>query len=446
MSGKKPKKLSLSEVNQSIEVPQSTSFWKNFYAFLGPGALVAVGYMDPGNWITSVVGGATFKYALLSVVLLSSLVAMQLQHMSGKLGMVTHQDLAQHIAERSPRWLRWILFVIIELALVATDLAEVLGSAIALHLLFGIPLLVAIIITVLDVVVLLGLMHLGFRKIEAVVSVLILTIVAIFGYLVQISGPDVAAIMWGYVPTPQSFLESGDATAMLTLSLGIIGATVMPHNLYLHSSIVQTRKVDRSSERELDNAVRFMTWDSNVQLSIAFVVNSLLLILGASVFYGHAQDVTAFEQMYNALADPQIAGVVASKLVATLFAVALLASGQNSTITGTLTGQIVLEGFLHIKAPQWLIRLGTRMVTLVPVVIVAVITHSQEHSLDELIVYSQVFLSLALPFSIFPLIYFTSKKSIMGKYANARWNTIMGYVVATVLTVLNLQLIWSVLV
>lgn len=436
-------KVSLSEVNQSIAVPESDSFWKNFFAFLGPGALVAVGYMDPGNWITSVVGGATYKYALLSVILLSSLIAMQLQHMAGKLGMVTRQDLAQHIAERSPKWMRWILFIIIELALIATDFAEVLGSAIALHLLFGIPLLVCIIITVLDVLVLLALMHLGFRKIEAIVAALILTIVLIFGYIVVLARPNMGQLLWGYVPSTDklSGLTAQDQATMLALALGIIGATVMPHNLYLHSSIVQTRKVNTQSDKELDKAVRFMTWDSNVQLTIAFVVNSLLLIVGAAIFYGHAHEVTAFKEMYNALADPQIAGVIASKFLATLFAIALLASGQNSTITGTLTGQIVLEGFMHVSVPQWVIRLGTRVLTLVPVVIIAVLSHGHEQTLDDMIVYSQVFLSLALPFSIFPLIYYTSKKSIMGRFANARWNTVLGYVIATVLTVLNIQLI-----
>lgn len=438
-----PSKVSLSEVNQSIAVPESDSFWKNFFAFLGPGALVAVGYMDPGNWITSVVGGATYKYALLSVILLSSLVAMQLQHMAGKLGMVTRQDLAQHIAERSPKWMRWILFIIIELALIATDFAEVLGSAIALHLLFGIPLLVCIIITVLDVLVLLALMHLGFRKIEAIVAALILTIVLIFGYIVVLARPNMGQLLWGYVPSTDklSGLTVQDQATMLALALGIIGATVMPHNLYLHSSIVQTRKMNTQSDKELDKAVRFMTWDSNVQLTIAFVVNSLLLIVGAAIFYGHAHEVTAFKEMYNALANPQIAGVIASKFLATLFAIALLASGQNSTITGTLTGQIVLEGFMHVSVPQWVIRLGTRVLTLVPVVIIAVLSHGHEQTLDDMIVYSQVFLSLALPFSIFPLIYYTSKKSIMGRFANARWNTVLGYVIATVLTVLNIQLI-----
>ncbi|TCD55037.1 divalent metal cation transporter [Alloscardovia theropitheci] len=439
-------KVSLSEVNQSIDVPESDSFWKNFFAFLGPGALVAVGYMDPGNWITSVVGGATYKYALLSVILISSVVAMQLQHMSGKLGMVTRQDLAQHIAQRSPQWARWILFVIIELALIATDFAEVLGSAIALHLLFGIPLMVAIVITVLDVVVLLSLMRLGFRKIEAIVAALILTIVIIFGYLVILARPHIPDMLWGFVPSADKVagLDKRNQATMLALALGIIGATVMPHNLYLHSSIVQTRKVNTASPQELDKAVRFMTWDSNVQLTVAFVVNSLLLIVGASIFYGHAHEVTAFKEMYNALANPAIAGVIASKLLATLFAIALLASGQNSTITGTLTGQIVLEGFVHVRVPQWAIRLGTRVITLVPVIIIAALSHGHEQTLDNMIVYSQVFLSLALPFSIFPLIYFTSKKSIMGKYANAKWNTIIGYLVAIILTVLNIQLIMSV--
>ena len=221
----------------------------------------------------------------------------------------------------------------------------------------------------------------------------------------------------------------------------IIGATVMPHNLYLHSSISQTRKVDYSSQKSIKQAVRFMTWDSNIQLTVAFVVNSLLLILGASLFYGHANEINAFSQMYEALQDSNIAGTVASAALSTLFAVALLASGQNSTITGTLTGQIVMEGFLKLRLPQWLIRLVTRLAALAPVLIVTVLYGSQESVLDQLIVYSQVFLSLALPFSIFPLVYFTSDRKIMGDFVNAKWNTILGYLVAVILTILNLKLI-----
>ena len=433
---------SLSEVNQSIAVPKNASFWRTLRAFIGPGALVAVGYMDPGNWITSVVGGATYKYLLLSVVLISSLIAMQLQQMAGKLGIVTRKDLAQATAAHLPKKLRYLLFVIIELALMATDLAEVIGSGIALHLLFGWSLLFSILITILDVFILLSLMKLGFRKIEALVSTLIATILIIFLYLVLLSKPNLAGILQGYIPHPSIIdLHQSGVNSKLTLALGIIGATVMPHNLYLHSSISQTRKVDYSSQKSVKQAVRFMTWDSNIQLTIAFVVNSLLLILGASLFYGHANEINAFSQMYEALQDSTIAGSVASAALSTLFAVALLASGQNSTITGTLTGQIVMEGFLKLRLPQWLIRLVTRLAALAPVMIVAVLYGSQESVLDQLIVYSQVFLSLALPFSIFPLVYFTSDRKIMGDFVNAKWNTILGYLVAVILTVLNLKLI-----
>lgn len=433
---------SLSEVNQSIAVPKNASFWCTLRAFIGPGALVAVGYMDPGNWITSVVGGATYKYLLLFVILVSSLIAMQLQQMAGKLGIVTKFDLAQATAAHSPKKLRYLLFIVIELALMATDLAEVIGSGIALHLLFGWSLLFSIFITILDVFILLSLMKLGFRKIEAIVSTLIATILIIFLYLVILSKPSLSGILHGYLPNSSilDFKQSG-VNSKLTLALGIIGATVMPHNLYLHSSISQTRKVNYESQDSIKQAVRFMTWDSNIQLTLAFVVNSLLLILGASLFYGHASEINAFSQMYAALQNSEIAGSVASAALSTLFAIALLASGQNSTITGTLTGQIVMEGFLKLHLPQWVIRLVTRLAALAPVMIVAVLYGSQESVLDQLIVYSQVFLSIALPFSIFPLVYFTSNRKIMGKFVNAKWNTILGYLVAIVLTLLNLKLI-----
>ena len=438
------KKVSLSEVNQSIDTPNNNRFWQNLKAFLGPGALVAVGYMDPGNWITSVVGEATYKYSLLFVILISSLIAMQLQQMAGKLGIVTQMDLAQAPAYHSPKWLRYTLWVILELALMATDLAEVLGSAIALNLLFGIPIMVAILVTVLDVFLLLLIMKLGFKKIEAIVSTLILTILVIFVYLVALSEPSITGILEGYLPTPALFEpHAAGHTNQLTLALGIVGATVMPHNLYLHSSLSQTRKVDYSDGKDVTKAVRFMTWDSNIQLTLAFVVNSLLLILGAALFFGHASDISAFSQMYNALQDSKIAGAVASSTLSTLFALALLASGQNSTITGTLTGQIVMEGFLHMRLPQWVIRLFTRLFALLPVIIVAILYGDQEKILDQLLVYSQVFLSIALPFSIFPLIYYTSKKSLMGKHVNAKWNTFLGYAIAIVLTILNLKLIFD---
>ena len=365
------KKVSLSEINQSIDTPNNNHFWQNLKAFLGPGALVAVGYMDPGNWITSVVGGASYKYSLLFVILISSLIAMQLQQMAGKLGIVTQMDLAQATAHHSPKWLRYSLWVILELALMATDLAEVLGSAIALNLLFKIPIMIAILLTVLDVFLLLLLMKFGFKKIEAIVTTLILTILAIFTYLVALSHPSFQGIVEGYLPNATLFESPLPGhESQLTLALGIVGATVMPHNLYLHSSLSQTRKINHKDKNDVRKAVRFMTWDSNLQLSLAFVVNSLLLILGAALFFGHASEISAFSQMYNALQDSTIAGAIASSTLSTLFALALLASGQNSTITGTLTGQIVMEGFLHMRLPQWIIRFGTRIFALLPVIIV----------------------------------------------------------------------------
>lgn len=440
-----PEKTSLSEVNQSITVPKNASFFKMLKAFIGPGALVAVGYMDPGNWITSVVGGASYKYLLLSVILLSSLIAMQLQQMAGKLGIVTRLDLAQATAVHLPKSIRYLLFIIIELALMATDLAEVIGSGIALHLLFGWPLLFSILITIFDVFILLSIMKLGFKKIEAIVTTLILTILFIFIYLVGISHPSFSGILNGYIPS-LSILDFSQHSenSKLTLALGIIGATVMPHNLYLHSSISQVRKVNYKDNDSIRSAVKFMTWDSNIQLGLAFIVNSLLLILGAALFFGHANDINAFSQMYNALNDHNVTGVIASSFLSTLFAIALLASGQNSTITGTLTGQIVVEGFLHLKLPQALIRFITRILALAPVIIAAILYGSQEKVLDQLIVYSQVFLSIALPFSIFPLVYFTSNKKLMGEFVNKKWNTYLGYLVAIILTLLNLKLIFDI--
>ena len=439
------KKVSLSEINQSIETPNNNHFWQNLKAFLGPGALVAVGYMDPGNWITSVVGGASYKYSLLFVILISSIIAMQLQQMAGKLGIVTRMDLAQATAHHAPKWLRYSLWVILELALMATDLAEVLGSAIALNLLFKIPIMIAILLTVLDVFLLLLLMKFGFKKIEAIVTTLILTILAIFTYLVALSNPSIQGIIVGYLPTSTLFeTPLPGHESQLTLALGIVGATVMPHNLYLHSSLSQTRKINHKDKKDVRKAVRFMTWDSNLQLSLAFIVNSLLLILGASLFFGHASEISAFSQMYNALQDSTIAGAIASSTLSTLFALALLASGQNSTITGTLTGQIVMEGFLHLKLPQWIIRIGTRIFALLPVIIVAVLFGHQEKTLDQLLVYSQVFLSIALPFSIFPLIYLTSKKSLMGEFTTVKWNTILGYAVSIILTILNIKLLFDI--
>ncbi len=428
---------SLEEINATVSVPNSTSsFWKNLAAFSGPGALVAVGYMDPGNWITSIGGGAQYGYLLMSVILISSLIAMMLQYMSAKLGIVTGLDLAQATRQHTSRRLSFALWICTELAVMATDIAEVIGGAIALKLLFGIPLILGVTLTVLDVLILLLLTKIGFRRIEAIVATLILVIMAVFLYEVCLARPDLPAVFRGFIPD-EAILGNGQ----LTMALGIVGATVMPHNLYLHSSIVQTRDFDRSDDRQVANAVRFATWDSNIQLSAAFVVNCLLLVLGAAMFFGHGEGLDTFTALYNALGDKTIAGPVASGLLSTLFAVALLASGQNSTITGTLTGQIVMEGFIRMRIPLWLRRLVTRVISIIPVLICTIAFGGKESALDSLLVYSQVFLCVALPISMIPLVWFTSSKKIMGKYANPRWMAFLAWIVVAVLTGLNLQLV-----
>ncbi|MCI1221583.1 Nramp family divalent metal transporter [Bifidobacterium tibiigranuli] len=428
---------SLEEINSTIHVPsRSSGFWKNLAAFSGPGALVAVGYMDPGNWITSIGGGAQFGYLLMSVILISSLIAMMLQYMCAKLGIVTGLDLAQATRMHTGRKLGIALWICTELAVMATDIAEVIGGAIALNLLFGIPLTVGVALTVLDVLLLLLLTKIGFRKIEAIVAALIAVIVVVFVYEVALAKPDMGAMFAGFLPTPAILKPS-----QLTMALGIVGATVMPHNLYLHSSIVQTRKVDRSDEAQVDHAVRFAAWDSNIQLSVAFVVNCLLLVLGAAMFYGHGDGLDTFTSLYNALGDSSLAGPVASGALSTLFAVALLASGQNSTITGTLTGQIVMEGFIRMHIPLWLRRLVTRVISIIPVLICAIVFGGKESALDSLLVYSQVFLCVALPISMVPLVWLTSSKKVMGKHANPLWLAILAWVVVAVLTGLNIQLI-----
>lgn len=330
-----------------------------------------------------------------------------------------------------------------EAALMATDIAEVIGGAIALHLLFGWSMIASVLTTAFDVILLLLLMRFGFRKIEAIVMTLIITILVIFAYLVILSKPELSAMFGGYLPQLQAVSTHGPkgVDSPLLMTLGIVGATVMPHNLYLHSSISQTRKIDRESKSAVHEAIRFMTWDSNIQLSLAFVINSLLLILGASLFFGHADSLGTFGAMYNALGDNAIAGAVASPILSTLFAVALLASGQNSTITGTLTGEIIMEGFLHMRIPMWIRRVVTRGLALIPVIIVTLIYGGEEGQLDKLLIQSQVFLSIALPFAMAPLIMFTSSKKIMGEFANPKWMTILGWIVFVVLTGLNIKLV-----
>ena len=428
---------SLAEINDTVPIPKNNSFWKNIVAFSGPGALVAVGYMDPGNWITSIGGGAQYGYLLLSVVLVSSLIAMLLQYMASKLGIVTGLDLAQATRKYTSRRVGFILWIITELAIMATDIAEVIGGAIALNLLFGLPIIWGVILTVFDVLLLLFLMKLGFRKIEAIVITLILVIMVVFVYEVAISNPVLADMLKGFVPQKEIFNRG-----QLTMALGIVGATVMPHNLYLHSSIAQTRSYDRKDEDDVARSVRFSTWDSNIQLTVAFIINTLLLVLGAAMFFGRGEGLGTFTSLYNALQDHKLAGAVASPVLSTLFAVALLASGQNSTITGTLSGQIVMEGFINLKVPTWARRIITRGLSVIPVLIAAIYYHGREGGLDTLMIRSQVFLSIALPVSMIPLVYFTSSEKIMGKrFKNKKIIAGLGWFAAIALTILNIKLI-----
>lgn len=431
---------SLEEINGTVAIPKEKGFLKNLLAFSGPGALVAVGYMDPGNWVTSIGGGAQYGYLLMSVILISSLIAMLLQYMAAKLGIVTQMDLAQATRAHTTKRIGAVLWVMTELAIMATDIAEVIGGAIALQLLFGVPLIIGVTLTVFDVLLLLLLTKLGFRKIEAIVVCLITVILVVFAYEVIIAQPNMGEAVANFIPRPE-IVHPGQ----LTMALGIVGATVMPHNLYLHSSISQTRKFNREDPEEMARAVKFTTWDSNIQLIGAFVINCLLLLLGAAMFFGKSTDqLGTFGNLYAALQDNHLAGAVASPVLSTLFAVALLASGQNSTITGTLTGQVIMEGFINMKVPLWVRRLVTRLISVIPVIIATIFYGGSERALDNLLVNSQVFLSIALPFSMIPLTIFTSSKKIMGeKWVNKKWITISAWVCTIILTILNIQIVWT---
>lgn len=421
--------ISLEEVNNSVRVPEHAGFWKKFFAFAGPGSLVAVGYVDPGNWATSIAGGARFGYTLLFVILIANLAAMLLQSLAAKLGIVTGRDLAQATREATSAKTAIILWLLTELAIIATDLAEVIGSAIALNLLFKIPLLIGIVITTLDVILLLLLQKKGFRIIESIVIVLMITILGVFAFEVVVSHPNVSALFGGYLPKAE-IVTNPD---MLFISLGILGATVMPHNLYLHSSIVQTRQYKRTTEGKRE-ALKFSVLDSTFSLTIAFFINSAILILGTAAFYGTGLNVSEIEAAYELLS-PTLGIGIAS----TLFAVALLASGQNSTITGTLTGQIVMEGFIHLRISPWLRRLITRLIAVIPAFIVTWI--AGEKGTGDLLLWSQVILSLQLPFAIVPLVLFTSNKEKMGEFVNSKWVTILAWIVTVIIIVLNIFLV-----
>lgn len=429
---------SLDEINNTVDFDYKSNASQKLLAFLGPGLLVAVGYMDPGNWITSMQGGAQFGYTLLFVILISSLAAMLLQSMTVRLGIATGKDLAQMTRHFLSKPIAIIFWIIAELAIIATDIAEVIGSAISLNLLFNIPLIVGALITVCDVFLLLFIMKFGFRKIEAIVGTLIFTVLAIFTFEVYISSPNVLNLLNGFVPHTEIITNQG----ILYIALGIVGATIMPHNLYLHSSIVQSRKYDRNNNEDKAQAIKYATIDSNIQLSIAFVVNCLLLTLGAALFFGtNTDELGGFYDLYHALKTQPLLGATLGGIMSTLFAVALLASGQNSTITGTLAGQIVMEGFLRLRIPNWLRRLITRSLAVIPVIICLIIFNGNAEKIEQLLVFSQVFLSIALPFTLIPLQLATSNKKLMGPFINKTWINIISWSLIIILSILNVYLI-----
>jgi manganese transport protein len=423
---------SLPEVHASVAVPRSGPIWRKMIAFVGPGYMVSVGYMDPGNWATDLAGGAQFGYTLLAVIMLSNLMAILLQALSARLGIATGRDLAQACRDNYPRPVAFVLWLACEAAIIACDLAEVIGTAIALQLLFGIPLLYGALLTALDAFLVLLLMSRGFRYLEAFVIALLVIIAGCFIVQIAAAQPPIAAVLGGFVPSPEIVTNP----AMLYIAIGILGATVMPHNLYLHSSIVQTRDYPRTDEGKRD-AIRFATIDSTVALMLALFINSAILIVAAVAFHGSGnQDVAEIGQAYELLS-PLLGLGIAS----TLFAVALLASGLNSTVTATLAGQIVMEGFLRLRIPHWARRLLTRGLAIIPVVVVTAVYG--ESGTADLLVLSQIILSMQLPFAVIPLVQFVSDKSKMGRFAIPPSVAVLAWVVAALIVVLNLKLLYD---
>jgi manganese transport protein len=417
---------SLPESYQSVKVPRGVGFFRKALAFAGPGYMVAVGYMDPGNWATDIAGGSRFAYTLLSVILISNMMAILLQSLAVKLGVVTGRDLAQACRDHYSKPVSFALWVLCEVAIAACDLAEVIGSAIALNLLFGIPLIWGVCLTAADVLLILLLQHKGFRYLEAFVIALVATVGVCFGIELFLARPDLGAIGTGLIPRGEIVTNP----AMLYIAIGILGATVMPHNLYLHSSIVQTRHVlpDPASKRE---AIRFATLDSTIALLFAFFINAAILILAAATFHPSGyREVADIGDAHRLLAP-----LLGTGLASVLFAVALLASGQNSTITGTLAGQIVMEGFLNIRLPAWLRRLITRLIAIIPAVIVTALYG--EKGTGSLLILSQVILSLQLSFAVVPLVLFTSQKTKMGAFVNPKWLAALAWTVAIVIMSFN---------
>lgn len=408
----------------SVRYDPRAGWFKRAFAFVGPGLMVSVGYMDPGNWATDLLGGSRFGYALLWVILVSSLAAQFLQVLCARLGLVTGRDLAQLCGQRYPRPMAFVLWALCEVAIIACDLAEVVGSAVGLQLLFGIPLPVGVVLTGLDVLLLLALTRFGFRWLEAVVATLVFTVGGCFAFQIAAAQPDWKGVAAG-LTTP--VLPNG---AALVVALGILGATVMPHNLYLHTALMRTREV---SEADLPRALKLATWDTLISLGVAFFVNAAILILAAAQFHSRGIEVEQLQQAHSLLT-PLLGGAAA-----TAFAVALLASGQSSTITGTLAGQVVMEGFLKWKVTPWKRRVVSRLIAIVPALAVVTATGGR-HTVDMLVV-SQVVLSMQLPFAIVPLVMFTSSRALMGSHVNGRVVTAVGYALSFAIVGLNLKLL-----
>ena len=421
---------SLAEVYRSVPVTGAT-WWRKILAFAGPGYLVAVGYMDPGNWATDLAGGSAFGYTLLCVILISNLMAVLLQGLASKLGIVTGRDLAQACRDHYSRGTNFFLWILCEIAIAACDLAEVIGAAIALNLLFGLPLAWGVAITALDVMLVLYLQNKGFRLLEALVVALIATIGLCFLFELIRSKPDLMQVLGGFVPNPEIVRNP----EMLYIAIGILGATVMPHNLYLHSSIVQTRRYEETSAGRRE-AVRYAFIDSTIALSFALFINAAILIVAAASFHTSGHTEVAEIQDAFRLLTPLLGGGAS-----TVFALALLASGLNSTLTGTLAGQIVMEGFLNIRLRPWLRRLITRAIAIVPAVVVAILYG--EHGTAKLLILSQVILSLQLSFAVFPLVRFTSEREKMGEFVNRVWLKTLAYVAAFVIAALNAWLLFQ---
>ena len=426
--------VSLPEVHGTVPVPIGAGFWRKMFAFAGPGYLVAVGYMDPGNWATDLAGGSRYGYTLLSVIMLSNLMAILLQALAARLGIVSGRDLAQACRDHFSRPTTVALWVLCEIAIAACDLAEVIGSAIALNLLFGLPLFWGVCVTALDVLLVLYLQQYKFRYVEVLVVLLILGIAGSFAIELALARPDVGAMLRALIPDP----EIARNPDMLYIAVGILGATVMPHNLYLHSSIVQTRKY-RDAVESRREAVRFATIDSTVALMSALFLNGAILVMAAATFHGSGHEQVAdISDAYLLLAP-----LLGTQLASTLFAVALLFSGQNATLTGTLAGQIVMEGFLNIRLRPWLRRLITRLIAIVPALFT--VAFYGERGTAALLILSQVILSLQLPFAVFPLVMFVGNRRKMGELVAPRWMLALAWPTAVVIAALNVWMLWQTL-